>query len=94
MTHTAETAAKPASEWVTVDEVAERLPFSASLISQLIRDGVMPSIRIAGAKRSSHRIPRRLVEDAYAAVMAGGQVELRDFCRSWTARNATEGAVA
>jgi hypothetical protein len=92
---TAATAERPASEWVTVNDASARLGFSRELIALLIRDGDMPSMRLAGSTgRARHRIPRRLVEDVCAVVMSGGQVELRDFCRTWTARNAVSEAVA
>jgi hypothetical protein len=51
-------------------------------------------MQVASAQRTFHKIPRRLVDEAYSAVMAGGQVELRAFCRQWSARNAAPEAVA
>jgi hypothetical protein len=48
----------------------------------------MPAMQVRGAERTTHRLPRRLVDEAYAAVMSGGQVELREFARQWSARNA------
>jgi excisionase family DNA binding protein len=83
---------KPASDWVTITDASERLGFSRELIALLIREGVMPSIKLAGtAGRTTHRIPRRLVEDACAAVMSGGQVELRDFCSRWSGGTPSRG---
>jgi hypothetical protein len=92
VTETAETTAKPDGDWLTIGAFADLLPFSSSLINQLCNEGVMPSMRIAGAKRNTHWLPRRLADDLRAAVMSGGQVELRDFCRTWAASNTiTEG---
>lgn len=94
MPQIAATPGAPLSDWVGVEYASDRLGFSQSLIKQLITEGVMPVLRLAGARNSSYRIPFRLVEDAYRAVMSGGQVELRDFCRTWTASNAVPEAVA
>jgi hypothetical protein len=91
VTETAETTAKPDGDWLTPGAFAEGLPFSTSLINQLCNEGVMPSMSIAGAKRSTHWLPRRLADDLRATVMSGGQVELRDFCRTWAACNTTGG---
>jgi hypothetical protein len=60
-------------------------------ILRLIQDGDLPAIQVKGTVRTSHRLPRRLVEEAYALVMAGGQVELRGFARRWAAAQASEG---
>jgi excisionase family DNA binding protein len=86
--------AESADDWLEVADAATRLGFDADTILRLIRDGDMPVIQIAGKVRTAHRVPRRLVDDAYAAVMAGAQVELRAFARAWSARNAAETAVA
>ena len=77
-------------DWVDVPTASRRTGFDASSILRLIEDGTMPVMQLAGPERTSHRLPRQLIEDARAAVMAGGQVELRDFARTWAARNATE----
>lgn len=86
--------AESAGAWLEVADAASRLGFDADTILRLIRDGDVPAIQIAGKVRTAHRVPRCLVEEAYAAVMAGGQVELREFCRRWKARNAAPGAAA
>jgi hypothetical protein len=83
-----------ADEWVDVGVAATRLGFDAGTILRLIQEGALPAIQIAGRARTAHRLPRRLIDEAYAAVMAGGQVELREFARQWSARNAVPGAVA
>ena len=84
----------PVSEWVDISYMAEKTGFDEVTLRRLIDSGDLPAMQVAGAARTSHKIPRRLVDEAYAAVMAGGQVELRAFAREWAARNATEGAVA
>lgn len=83
-----------ADGWLEVSDAAARLGFDSDTILRLIRDGDIPVIQIAGKVRTSHRVPRRLVDDVLAAVMAGGQVELRAFARAWAARNTAEAAVA
>jgi hypothetical protein len=87
-------ASRKAADWVDVAYASRRTGFSAVAILRLIQDGDMPAMQVRSFKRTSHRLPRRLVDEAYAAVMAGGQVELREFARQWSARNATAGAVA
>lgn len=86
--------AESASEWVDLGYASARLGFSQVTFLRLIQDGDMPAIQIAGTVRNAHRLPRRLVDEAYAAVMAGGQVELRAFARAWSAGNTAEAAVA
>jgi hypothetical protein len=86
--------AESADDWLEVTHAATRLGFDADTILRLIRDGDMPVIQIAGKVRTAHRVPRRLIDEACAAVMAGGQVELRAFARQWAARNALSEAVA
>jgi hypothetical protein len=87
-------ADRSASEWVDLGYASARLGFSQVTILRLVQDGDMPAIQVAGTVRNAHRLPRRLVEEAYAAVMAGGQVELRAFARAWSAQNAVPGAAA
>ena len=87
-------ASRKAADWVDVAYASRRTGFSAVAILRLIQDGDMPAMQVRSFKRTSHRLPRRLVDEAYAAVMAGGQVELREVARQWSARNATAGAVA
>ena len=76
------------AEWVDLSYASERTGFSSVAILRLIQDGDMPAMQVRGAERTTHRLPRRLVDEAYAAVMSGGQVELREFARQWSARNA------
>jgi len=87
-------ASADAADWVDLSYASERTGFSAVAILRLIQDGDLPAMQVRGPERTSHRLPRRLVDEAYAAVMAGAQVELREFARQWSARNATTGAVA
>lgn len=83
-----------AADWVDLTYASERTGFSSVAILRLIQDGDMPAMQVRGSERTTHRLPRRLVDEAYAAVMAGGQVELREFARQWSARNAIPEAVA
>ena len=82
------------ADWVDVSYASERTGFSAVAILRLVADGDMPAMQVRSRRRTSHRLPRRLVDEAYAAVMAGGQVELREFARQWADRNASDVAVA
>jgi hypothetical protein len=77
-----------ADEWVDLSYASARTGFSPLRLLRLIQDGDMPAMQIAGGERKSHRVPKRLVDEAYAAVMHGGQIELREFARQWAARNA------
>ncbi len=86
--------AEPADEWMDLGVAAARLGFDAGTILRLIQDGDMPAIQLRGAKRTAHRLPRSLVEEARRVVFTGGQVELREFGRQWAARNAAPEAVA
>src|SRR5262249_30144244 len=82
-------------EWVDLNYASARTGFSPLRLLRLIQDGDMPAMQIAGGERKSHRIPKRLVDEAYVAVMQGGQTELREFARQWASRNAgTAEAVA
>ena len=72
-------------EWADVGYAARRLGYGRKAILQLITDGILPVMALAGEERTSHRIPMRFVEDARAAVFSGGQVELREFARQWAA---------
>lgn len=81
-------------EWVDLNYAAARTGFSPLALLRLIQAGDMPAMQIAGGERKSHRVPKRLVDEAYVAVMRGGQVELREFARQWAARNAVPEAVA
>jgi hypothetical protein len=87
-------ASAETADWVDVSYASKRTGFSAVAILRLVADGDMPAMQVRSHRRTSHRLPRRLVDEAYAAVMAGGQVELREFARQWAARNATPEAVA
>jgi hypothetical protein len=87
-------ASAESADWVDVAYASERTGFSDVLILRLIAEGDMPAMQVRASARTTHRLPRRLVDEAYAAVMAGGQVELREFARQWSARNATAEAVA
>ena len=81
----------PAGEWADLGYMADRTGFGEMTLRKLIEDGDLPALQLAGSSRTSTRVPRRLVDEAYAAVMhAGRVVELRDFCREWKARNAAE----
>lgn len=83
-------ASSESADWVDIAYASERTGFSDVLILRLIDDGDMPAMQVKARSRTAHRLPRRLVDEAYAAVMAGGQVELREFARQWSARNAIE----
>jgi len=87
-------ASAEAADWVDVAYASRRTGFSAVAILRLITDGDMPAMQVRARKRTTHRLPRRLVDEAHAAVMAGGQVELREFARQWAARNQIPEAVA
>jgi hypothetical protein len=78
----------PLSEWVDLGYMADKTGFDEVTLRRLIESGDLPAMQVAGAQRTFHKIPRRLVDEAYAAVMAGAQVELRAFARAWSARNA------
>jgi hypothetical protein len=83
------------SEWVDLGYAADKTGFDEVTLRRLIDSGDFPAMQVKGATRTSHKIPRRLVDEAYAAVMTGGQVELKSFARAWSARNAAiTGAVA
>jgi len=84
----------PLTEWVDLGYASEKTGFDEVTLRRLIDSGDLPAMQVASAQRTSHKIPRRLVDEAYAAVMAGAQVELRAFARAWSARNAAAGAVA
>lgn len=75
-------------DWVDTAYAGTRLGFSTVTIWRMAKAGHIPSMRAGSARR----IPRRFVEDARAAVMSGGQVELRDFARQWDV-NGTAGPV-
>lgn len=83
-----------ASEWVDLGYMSERTGFDEVTLRRLIESGDLPAMQVASAQRTSHKIPRRLVDEAYRAVMAGGQVELRAFARAWAARNSTSAETA
>lgn len=83
-----------ADEWMDLADAAPRLGFDAGTILRLIQDGDMPAIQLRGQKRTAHRLPTALVNEARRRVFTGGQVELREFARQWAARNATAEAVA
>lgn len=83
-----------ADEWIEVGDAATMLGFDAETIHRLVRDKSWPSIGIAGNGRTARRIPRALVIEARRAVFSGETVELRDFARTWSARNASTEAVA
>lgn len=90
------TAPAADGDWIGLAEAALALGFDSDVILRLIRDGDMPAIQIRGKQgnRTAHRLPRRLIDEARRMVFTGGQVELREFARQWSARNATAGAVA
>jgi hypothetical protein len=69
-------------DWVDTAYAGARLGFSTVTIWRMAKAGLIPSMRAGSARR----IPRLFVEDARAAVMSGGQVELRDFARQWAAQ--------
>lgn len=48
--------------FLTIEELSDRLPLSISTIRRRIRDGKIPSIQLAG-RRSKHLIPARFVDD-------------------------------
>jgi len=83
-----------ADDWMDLAEAAPALGFDADTILRLIHEGDMPAMQIRGKRRTSCRLPRTLVEEARQRVLAGGQVELREFARQWSARNAIPEAVA
>jgi hypothetical protein len=81
-------ASADAADWVDIAYASQQTGFSDVAILRLIQDGDMPAMQVRSRKRTTHRLPRRLVDEARAKVMAGGQVELREFARQWSARNA------
>jgi hypothetical protein len=82
--------ASDTEDWVDIAYASDRTGFSDVLILRLIQDGDMPAMQVRSKRRTAHRVPRRLFDEAYAAVMSGAQVELREFARQWSARNAAE----
>ncbi len=86
--------AESADEWMDLRVAAAQLGFDAGTLLRLIQDGDMPAMQVRGQKRTAHRLPRSLVDEARQTVFAGGQVELREFARQWAARNAAPEAVA
>ena len=80
-------ASASAKDWVDIAYASERTGFSSVVILGLITDGDMPVMQVRAAKRTTHRVPRSLVDEAHATVMRGGQVELREFCRQWADRS-------
>lgn len=86
----------PVEEWVDIGYAANRTGFDEMTIRRLIECGDMPAMQVTGASgsRTFCKIPRALIDEARAAVMAGAQVELRAFARAWAARNAAHEAVA
>lgn len=83
-----------AGEWMDLPDAAVRLGFDAGTILRLIQDGDMPAMQLRGGKRTAHRLPTALINEARQRVLAGGQVELREFARQWAARNAAPAAEA
>lgn len=79
--------ASDTEDWVDISYASGRTGFSDVLILRLIQDGDMPAMQVRSKRRTTHRVPRRLFDEAYAKVMSGGQVELREFARQWSARN-------
>jgi len=82
----------PPGEWVDLGYMADKTGFDEVTLRRMIESGDLPAMQVASAQRTFHKIPRRLVDEAYAAVMGGAQVELRAFCRTWASRNAAPGA--
>lgn len=84
----------PPGEWVDLSYMAEKTGFDEVTLWRMIESRDLPAMQVTRGQRTFHKIPRRLVDEAYAAVMGGAQVELRAFCRAWSARNASAEAVA
>ena len=80
------------SELVDLGYAAEKTGFDEYTLRRLIDSGDLPAMQLANATgdRTFRKVPRALIDAAHAVVMSGGQVELREFCRQWAARNATE----
>lgn len=76
-------ATDASAAWFSTTRAATRLGCSAVTIWRLIKAEAIPAIRPGRA----YRIPGEFVDDAYAAVMNGGQIDLADFGRQWVARN-------
>lgn len=76
-------------DWVSTSQAGDRLGYAQVTIWRMCKAGELPSMR-AGKE---FRLPRRLVEDAISAVMAGGSIDLREFAQQWTAHR-TEPAEA
>jgi hypothetical protein len=76
-----------ADEWADLPYAASKLGYSEPVLLRLIHDGDIPVLEIANPERTSRRLPRRLIDDAYAAVMTGARVELRSFSRAWAESN-------
>lgn len=85
--------ARADEEWVDIAYASKRTGFSSVMILRLIEDGDIPAMQIRRARRTTHRLPRRLVDEAHATVMAGSTVELGAFARQWAARNSAPVAV-
>jgi hypothetical protein len=82
-------------EWADLGYMAGKTGFDAMTLRRLIEAGDLPAMQLAGSARTFSKVPRRLVDEAYAAVMhQGGRLELREFCRQWKARNSAPGEVA
>lgn len=84
----------PADEWVDLGYMAGKTGFDELTLRRLIDSGDLPAMQVASNARTFSKVPRCLVDEAYAVVMSGGRVELREFCRQWAARNAAPEAVA
>jgi hypothetical protein len=75
------------ADWMDLADAAARLGFDAGTILRLIQEGDIPVMQLRGARRTAHRLPTALVNEARRTVFAGGQVELREFAKQWAARN-------
>jgi hypothetical protein len=82
----------PSGDWVDISYASDRLGFDSWTILRLINDGDLPAIQVKGQVRTAHKLPRGLIDEARAQVMAGGQVELRAFARRWCAQQARSSA--
>lgn len=81
-------------EWIDLADAAPRLGFDPATLLRHLQAGGLPVMQLRGERRTAHRIPRDFVEQARRIVFEGGQVELREFARTWGARNSSPTAAA
>jgi hypothetical protein len=83
-------AVAPDGTWLTLAETGAALRLSATTIWRMFGDGDLPGFRAC----SAHRIPAAFVADAIEVMQAGGQIDIREFGRQWSARSVAAGESA